>query len=99
MSGHEAADIRRQLKHPVVDCDGHWLETPSVLGESLPSVNVHPILERAPGALHIGWHGQPLWAPLWADHVRGCASAGSRGFFVVGRSRRGPSPCIDRGHP
>ena len=31
-------DYRRQLKHPVVDCDGHWLETPSVLGEYLKDV-------------------------------------------------------------
>lgn len=46
MSGYEAAELRRQLKHPVVDCDGHWLETPAVLGEYLKDVAGPEMVDR-----------------------------------------------------
>ena len=32
MSESEAARIRRNLKHPMVDADGHWLELMPVTG-------------------------------------------------------------------
>jgi predicted TIM-barrel fold metal-dependent hydrolase len=33
MSGQSPRAIRQQLKHPVVDCDGHWLESHAMLAE------------------------------------------------------------------
>src|SRR5881409_3088834 len=35
---HQAADIRAQLKHPVIDGDGHWLEPIPVFLEYLDEV-------------------------------------------------------------
>ena len=32
---HRAADIRAQLKHPVIDGDGHWLEPIPIFLEEL----------------------------------------------------------------
>src|SRR5688572_8609808 len=34
----EAARIRRQLAHPVLDCDGHWVESAPVFMEYLREV-------------------------------------------------------------
>jgi hypothetical protein len=33
-----ARRIREQLKHPVLDCDGHWLESVAVLTEHLREI-------------------------------------------------------------
>jgi predicted TIM-barrel fold metal-dependent hydrolase len=35
---HDAAAIRRQLGHPVLDCDGHWIESAPVFTEYLRTV-------------------------------------------------------------
>lgn len=38
MTANEAAAIRAQLRHPVLDCDGHWVESVAVFTEYLREV-------------------------------------------------------------
>src|SRR2546427_6130885 len=38
--------IRQQLKHPVIDCDGHWLESEAVLAEYLRDVAGPDLTQR-----------------------------------------------------
>lgn len=33
MSGHSPQAIRKLLKHPIVDCDGHWLESSALIAD------------------------------------------------------------------
>ncbi len=46
MSGQEARRLREQLKHPIIDCDGHWLESPPVLAEYLKDVAGPDMVEK-----------------------------------------------------
>ena len=54
---HRAADIRKSLKHPVIDGDGHWMEPIPVFLEYLHE-------EGGPGAvdkMRASWRRQDAW--------------------------------------
>jgi len=37
-SGHSPRAIREQLRHPIIDCDGHWLESHAMLAEYIGDI-------------------------------------------------------------
>jgi predicted TIM-barrel fold metal-dependent hydrolase len=46
VSGKSASEIRHQLSHPIVDCDGHWLESQPILIDYIDQVAGRGLAER-----------------------------------------------------
>ncbi len=45
-SGLSPRDIRKQLKHPIIDCDGHWLESHAMLAEYIRDIGGDELAQK-----------------------------------------------------
>ncbi len=58
MTGISVADVRRQLKHPIVDSDGHWVESLAVLAEYVRDIGGGAMVDRyiKTRAVNMSWY-------------------------------------------
>jgi predicted TIM-barrel fold metal-dependent hydrolase len=62
LSGLSGIEIHRQLKHPVVDCDGHWLESQPVLIEYLRDIGGPALTDK-----YVNRNRENGSRPLWYE--------------------------------
>jgi predicted TIM-barrel fold metal-dependent hydrolase len=80
---HDAAAIRQQLGHPVLDCDGHWIESAPVFMEYLAAVagpaevDAYRALMKQRGQLRWGKNSPEERAQKRIPHELGAGNSGT----------------------